>query len=268
MAEPHAADAAGLSPADGGGGAARRRCCSTTASSAARSIAARLPERRGESSIARPDGPLVWLHGASVGEMLSILPLIERIRARDITVLVTSGTVTVGRAGRAAAAAGRDPSVRAARRAAVRRALPRSLAARSRAVRRIRSVAEPDHGERRARHSADPGQRPACRSARSSAGGCVPRTIGALLQPLRSLPRAIRRGRRALSPASARRAIVTTGNLKLDVPAPPADPTKLWQLQAAIGTRPVIAAASTHPGEEIDADRRASPAQAHAFRAC
>ena len=59
-----------------------------------RELAARLPERRGESSVARPKGPLVWLHGASVGEMLSVLPLIERIRARDITVLVTAGTVT------------------------------------------------------------------------------------------------------------------------------------------------------------------------------
>ena len=29
-------------------------------------IAARLPERRGESIVARPDGPLVWLHVASV----------------------------------------------------------------------------------------------------------------------------------------------------------------------------------------------------------
>ena len=64
------------------------------------------------------------------------------------------------RTGRAAVAAGRDPSIRAARRAAIRRALPRSLAARPRAVRRIRSVAQPDHGGRRARHSADPGQRP------------------------------------------------------------------------------------------------------------
>ena len=38
-------------------------------------IRQRLPERRGESRIARPDGPLVWLHGASVGELASVLPL-------------------------------------------------------------------------------------------------------------------------------------------------------------------------------------------------
>ena len=42
-------------------------------------LAARLPERRGESSVTRPEGPLVWLHGASVGEMLSVLPLIKVI---------------------------------------------------------------------------------------------------------------------------------------------------------------------------------------------
>ena len=45
---------------------------------------------------------------------------------------------------------------------------------------------------------------------------------------------------------------LTTGNLKLDVPAPPADPASLRELQAAIGDRPVIAAASTHPGEETE----------------
>ena len=36
------------------------------------------------------------------------------------------------------------------------------------------------------------------------------------------------------------------------MPAPPADATKLLQLRSAIGPRPVIAAASTHPGEDIE----------------
>ena len=44
--------------------------------------------------------------------------------------------------------------------------------------------------------------------------------------------------------------MLTTGNLKLDVPAPAADPARLAQLTDAIAGRPVIAAASTHPGEE------------------
>ena len=56
--------------------------------------AQRLPERRGESKLERPPGPLLWLHGASVGELTAVLPLIERLRSRDFTVLVTSGTVT------------------------------------------------------------------------------------------------------------------------------------------------------------------------------
>src|SRR5262245_66161178 len=56
----------------------------------------RLPERRGESRIARPEGPLIWLHGASVGELASVLPLIGRIRAGGTGMLITTGTVTSG----------------------------------------------------------------------------------------------------------------------------------------------------------------------------
>nr|WP_295107953.1 3-deoxy-D-manno-octulosonic acid transferase [uncultured Caulobacter sp.] len=57
---------------------------------------ARIAERLGRAQVSRPDGPLVWLHGASVGESLSILPLVERLRAErpEVTVLVTSGTTT------------------------------------------------------------------------------------------------------------------------------------------------------------------------------
>ena len=57
--------------------------------------AARMDERMARPSRARPQGPLVWLHGASVGEGLSLLPIIEGLRARrpDVTLLMTSGTV-------------------------------------------------------------------------------------------------------------------------------------------------------------------------------
>ena len=57
---------------------------------------ARLPERLGIASIPRPEGRLVWIHAASVGESLSHLPLVERfVRDRpDLQILVTSGTRT------------------------------------------------------------------------------------------------------------------------------------------------------------------------------
>lgn len=56
----------------------------------------RLPERYGIASVQRPDAPLIWVHGASVGESLSALKLINQLISNNphLHVLMTSGTVT------------------------------------------------------------------------------------------------------------------------------------------------------------------------------
>ena len=57
-------------------------------------IADRLPERFGYPSAPRPDGPLLWLHGASLGETNSLRPLIDWFLDQSPAhhVLLTSGT--------------------------------------------------------------------------------------------------------------------------------------------------------------------------------
>lgn len=56
----------------------------------------RFNERVGRPKMPRPDGKLFWLHGASVGESVSMLPLINKILETypDAHVMVTTGTVT------------------------------------------------------------------------------------------------------------------------------------------------------------------------------
>ena len=61
--------------------------------------AARLSERLGRASQPRPPGALAWLHGASVGEGLSLLPLAHALAARrpDLRLLLTTGTAASAR---------------------------------------------------------------------------------------------------------------------------------------------------------------------------
>jgi len=217
----------------------------------------RLGERRGEPSLPRPDGPLIWVHGASVGEMLAVVPLIDRIRARDFAVLVTSGTVTS-----AALAGQRLPD------GAIHQFIPVDL---------------PQFAARFLDH-----WRPDLALFVESdlwpnlILGCARRKIPMILVNGRISERSFRRWRLvsgasaallgrfdlclAQSDANAQRLarlgaprVSTTGNLKLDVPAPPVDTATLHRFNALIGLREVVAAASTHAGEEtavIAAHRR------------
>ena len=58
--------------------------------------AERLQERYGKSNLKRPEGKLIWIHAASVGESLSILPLIDLLIKHDNNahVLLTTGTIS------------------------------------------------------------------------------------------------------------------------------------------------------------------------------
>jgi 3-deoxy-D-manno-octulosonic-acid transferase len=71
---------------------------------------ARFAERRGVAGRQRPDGPLVWVHAASIGEAVSMLALIDALLAERpaISVMVTTGTVSSARL-----LAGRLPECRA-----------------------------------------------------------------------------------------------------------------------------------------------------------
>ncbi len=56
----------------------------------------RFNERIGRPTKTRPEGKLIWMHGASVGESVSMLPLIQRLLETypEAHVMVTTGTTT------------------------------------------------------------------------------------------------------------------------------------------------------------------------------
>ncbi|BAF88380.1 3-deoxy-D-manno-octulosonic acid transferase-like protein [Azorhizobium caulinodans ORS 571] len=209
---------------------------------------ARIAERRGITRVERPQGPLIWVHGASVGEIVSILPLVERLQDRGFAILLTSGTLTSSRV-----AARRAPA------SVIHQFVPLDAPA---FVRRFLDHWKPDLAllaeselwpnlmtelDKRGTAVVLVNGRLSARSAQRWAR--LPRSARALLSRvdlcLAQTPEDAARFRGLGAPR-----VQVAGNLKFDVPAPPADPSMLARLQAAIGERPVLLAASTHPGED------------------
>lgn len=216
-------------------------------------IAGRLGERRGLGA-ARPPGRLFWLHAASVGETLSVLPLIEAMAAREpaLRFLVTTGTVTS-----AELLARRLPPALAPR--VQHRFAPLDVPAwvarfvadwRPDAGAFVESELWPNllaaaaaRGVPLALVNARMSPRSAARWARA------PGLARAVLGTFRLvLARSEEDARRIAALGVA--GVACLGDLKGAADALPADPDALAALRDAIGGRPVFLAASTHPGEE------------------
>jgi 3-deoxy-D-manno-octulosonic-acid transferase len=209
---------------------------------------ARRGERFGHADRPRPDGRLVWVHAASVGETVSALPLVARLVATGVGVLVTSGTVTS-----AALAAERLPA------GAIHQYVPLDL---SPFVRRFLDHWRPDLAV-----FVESEIWPV------TVAELAERDIPQILVNARLSERSARRWGRvpgiaralfgrisvalAQSPADAERLaaigvgdVRTFGNLKWDGAPLAVDGAEHARLSALIGDRPAWIAASTHPGED------------------
>lgn len=208
----------------------------------------RSAERLGHASLPRPEGKLVWVHGASNGEALAALPLIERLVAQGVKVLMTSGTVTSA-----------DLMEERLPEGAVHQFVPVDTPG---ATKRFLDHWRPHAGVfiesdlwpnlilgAHAR-GVKLAQANARMSQRSYEGWRWARkTIATLLSAFDvclAQDDEIATRFRALGAPDVR----VVGSLKEDAPPLPFDPAKLEELKTSIGERPVLLAAQTHPGED------------------
>lgn len=212
--------------------------------------AARLPERFGKSTLARPVGTLIWFHAASMGESISVFPIIERLVETHpgIHVLLTTVTVTSART-----AAARLPKH------AFHQYVPVDL---PQATKRFIEHWKPDlaiwvesefwPNQMRAMHRT--GKKMLLLNARISGRSFqrwrkVPRTIRALLSCFDAILAKSEEDANRLRMLGALE-VEYLGNLKFSSPALEAEESHIAELKRQIGNRPLWLAASTHPGEE------------------
>ena len=210
--------------------------------------ATRLGERLGQATSARPRGDLVWLHGASIGEGLALLPLIDALQARGIVALLTTGTRTS-----ADVVGQRLPN------GALHQYVPLDLPAAMHGFL--------DHWRPRllilAESEVWPNMLISC-SARnipvvvvngrlSASSHARWRRVSRLARPLFAAPAIVlaQTDEHAARFADlGARNVRVIGNLKYDRAPPSVDLGMLAQLRAMAGTRPIIVAVSTHAADE------------------
>ncbi|QLQ14120.1 MAG: 3-deoxy-D-manno-octulosonic acid transferase [Brevundimonas sp.] len=211
---------------------------------------ARVSERLGRASQPRPSGHLIWLHGVSVGESLSLLPLVQRFRqARpDLSLLVTSGTTTS-----AHLLAERLPA------GVLHQYVPVDTPGAVAAFLdhwqpQVGILVESELWPNLILMAHERGVKLALVSAR------ITEHSGRNWQRIPAAARTLLEAFDAILPqdeASASRITALGGrvtdlaNLKQVGDPLPHDPTAFTRLSAMIGDRPVIVAGSTHPGEEL-----------------
>lgn len=213
-------------------------------------VAGRRDERYGLASMARPKGRLAWVHAASVGETIAVLPVIAALREarEDLSILLTTGTRTSA----ALAQARLGPR-------GIHQFVPLDA---PRFAHRFLDHWKPDiaiftESEIWPNLILETAERQ------------IPLALVNARISSRSFKRWRRNSRMAVSLFSrfalvlaqntrlarsfallGARNVLVSGNLKIDAPPPPVDAQALAQLRVAIADRPFLLAASTHPGED------------------
>ena len=208
-------------------------------------------ERRGYAGMARPKGLLVWVHVASVGEMITVLPLIRKLLESHpaAQTLLTSGTVT------SAKIANDNPHERI-----IHQYVPMDHPG---FAKRFVKHWHPDIGLfveseiwPNLMYQAEQNNVPLFLiNARMSQNSFknwkrFPNSVRHLLNQFDLILAQDNHSCVRYEMLGARR-IISAGNLKYDTPPLPHKETELQNLSQAIGTRPIWLAASTHEGEEL-----------------
>ena len=206
-------------------------------------------ERYGVAGRERPDGPVIWVHAASVGETIAVVPLVKSILDYGVNIVLTTGTVT------SAKVAEERLSDRI-----IHQYVPLDLKP---AVSRFLDHWQPDLaiiaeseiwpmtilelGARRVPQVLVNGRL----SDRSFASWRKRANIAeALFENLAHVVAQSELDGERFRALGAR-PVTVSGNLKVDTAPPPADEKALQVLKRQIGARPTWAAISTHDGEEI-----------------